>query len=250
MKKLILILTVATTVGFYSCKKETMNPTNLAINSSSPKNRSQVVSVNPYEYIGKLHNNVLDNISKLSSFPNESFQADYNATISLVSKEGSKDKMPNIERIQSSMNGVDGLTFAQVIDKYYNNGLINFKQKTLLQVIDVHVQTSGEDADLLQQRLTSFENSLINRNDLTDEMKTPLFGVTTVLKNSSLYWTNAKNDTSNPWNTVGTGGERRPKWLADAIGWCNGFLDGQGLEERLQFGVIYAGLYSAAAGKK
>lgn len=249
MKKKLFLLVAISSVVFTSCQKEAVNPNKPANTPQASALKSQNSSLNPYDFVGDIHNSILDGISQLPTFPNETAEQDYNIAVAEAEKNFPGEKVQSLQATQASLALIAGLTFDEVIDKLYNDGLMSSKQRTLFKVIGVNVETSGEDANLLNSRLIAFENSLFHRNDITDEEKAPLFGVVAILKSSSMYWSNAKDDVNNPWHDLG-GSLRKPVWLADSIGWVDGFFTPhETFPHRLDDALAVAGIYSANAGR-
>lgn len=227
-----------------SCTKDVNNHPE----SSTRGGNHRAHTVNPYGYIGQAHNEMLDGIAHLPSFPNTTLEEEYSVGKVVGSRFFPDVAPPGLEHVRKQMSKPKTLSLVSVSDRFVAKGVMTAKQRDNITIINSTIRFS-DDADALNRKMRAFEQSLLNRNDMTDDEKAPLFGLSAVIKNSSRYWENVEGQLNNPWNGLDEPGGL-PKWLADAIGYVDGFFECSGtLEEHHICGKIVSGLWSQAAAK-
>ena len=171
----------------------------------SPKN------VNPYEWVGIEHNNLLDiignNVADVNNITiSETYyilQLEYPSTLTLTQTESIFNEInQNIEK--------------NIADYYYKQGLITIKESLEYNKL-AKIIKSEQNIKSLITTLLKYESSIIQRNDLTIEEGAHILRASAVARYSSEYWNNAINNPNNVWhesvsttNESGNGGNGEP----------------------------------------
>jgi hypothetical protein len=199
MKKLIVL--IAGSVLLAQCTKEEGQipaPCDQAQHQQTGSTL-RVTSENPYNFIGELHNEVLDQIKASPGFPNVSPETKYSIATELVDQRFrllTREHKPFLDfnSIYALRNDLMSKSSDPntIIGELYNAGTITAKQKDAYE----HIMNTMQNAQTQEQRMTmliSYENSIINRNDISSGEKRMILSTISIAKSSSTYWADPNN---------------------------------------------------------
>lgn len=212
MKKIIYgsLFLALVGIGIVGCKKETATSSNTRFS-------------NPYDYIGKKHNEVLDlclndkNFYNLSNF--EQHKWIYNKMLSGNGSNGefsllSEELLHKFDNERKIWKDNDDLLF------FYDSIVLVQPKSThfyLNESKNICIKYQN-DVSLIEFKndLSKLENKAFIDNRLTKNEKFLVLGSLSLIKNSYEFWKMKENDN----NTAKKG--KLSKWLADAAGFIGG----------------------------
>lgn len=172
---------------------------------------TEPIDPSSYELAGELHNIILDKMARHLDFTNQNV---YDWTISELNDRGINTSGSSFEQISNLINENNGLTQDQLIDKALNIGVINAKQKQLMEIIETIMKNYKFGNPSWYTNLRAFENSIINRIDLLRKEKLQVLTVSATARHSAIYWERAAHTPSHPFyeklNVGGTGPQELP----------------------------------------
>ncbi|WP_293891492.1 hypothetical protein [Flavobacterium sp.] len=207
--------------------------------------QSAANSKNEFDYVGKLHNEILSQLIKNNKVSEMS--------ISEISKKVKEIALSN----QNYLDKFKGVGYYELTDEDIKKGIADYPNKfasitdnakissgakeTLTKLI-VYLFDNGEklDSKELYNFIISFENE-VNNSELKDDEKGLILSTTSIVRYSNFYWTNQQtltNTQSRFWH-----------WFGDAIGGLAGGLIGNAMEPGLgaySGAVIGAGIVSGS----
>ena len=163
--------------------------------------------INPFEFVGVVHNISLKRIGNHPNFPNLSNQDAFNI-IQAVSAEKFKLPAPitltKVEAIKNSViinnPGAIDIDFS-LINELHSQGEISSKQAQLLNILAAKIETMPNPT-ALDNTIRGLEHSLSARKDITNLEKRPIYIAYSIAKNSNSFWETASREVSNPWHII------------------------------------------------
>lgn len=206
--------------------------------------------VNPYEWVGVQHNELLDLVAQKLDVNNMKFEEYYKLIAERQRMEMS------VEQAQKIFAEVQAVKVDGVADLYYDRGLISKDVRNNINTI-MSIIKSSASYETVNNNLKKFESTIIKSSSISESDKLLILGSAATARHSSEYWNRALTNESNEWyklvqdNSIGGGGssggpaERKINW--GAVG-CDlgGFLIGT-LVGGPATGVGLAGVLSVAA---
>ena len=123
---------------------------------------------NPYDYVGELHNGAIDSIVNTPGYPALTPLEKYNIQIAYLTNKlgGGTTFLPfnttdSIVQAANSFNSLEDLATSM-----FNQGKISQKERQLLNTLNT-IAISSNSVSHLVNRLNEFDNSSIQRNDIT-----------------------------------------------------------------------------------
>jgi hypothetical protein len=215
MKKIIfaVIGTVLVAGGiFYACQKEEKSGTTL-VDTKMPEYKVMPRPDNPYDFIGKLHNEGLDYIAKTRNLKELNAKDINNAVNEFLvrripnytefSYEEMKQHLENTDIFAAQLY-MEKIRMEEVLRGYHDAGRILDKLTYLFKNIYVHENwVSPED---FSHRIADMEAEVISwkkHNNPAETSTMNIYSVTlatlSVAKHSYEYWYNAEFNPNHPW---------------------------------------------------
>lgn len=195
---------------FASCEKETVKPAGTASRLSA----SMRLQENPYEHVGIAHNRAMDAIAADARFPGHSMDEVFGIVSStpvrldMLSEETVRFDQKNILQLYTNMkpdleliiaNRDNRQVMLNIPASLYNRGEITYKQKDLIDHLLNTVVTSP-DLNSVERRVRTFENMVIQRQDVSEPEKHLVLVCAAIARHSSKYADEAAKDPSGPWH--------------------------------------------------
>lgn len=139
-------------------------------------------------------------------------------------------------------NGFDSDLMLASPDRYFSDGLMTSKQRDRLNTLFNVVKTS-QNNETLATRLSTFDNNLNVRQDISGTEKEMLFMVSAIARSTGDFIETVQGDPNNPWHPVIE--DKGFCWiclLGDALGFAVGSAIGGGLVGGVTGAAILSGL--------
>lgn len=214
MKKLIFLALVAITFfGFIACNKQNPEPSfhNYLQEDPSSLNKSTDL-VNPYTYVGQLHNSSLYEIGQQTDTSTFTIQQacniaklhlDATATSQTITNSLVSDIATDLENVNllNSMDVVANLHASNKLDKEVRDAYEEIYQS----VIGAEKQTLSTETELfdyLTNNLTNLEQSFITRTFQSEQNRMLVLGAVSTAINSTAFWRDANTNAHHPYHAV------------------------------------------------
>jgi hypothetical protein len=203
---------------FLSCKKEIFIK-----QSSAILNKTKIENItNPYDYLGEIHNIVLnncllnDNLVNLTNFQKiEYIKNKINFELNNINKSDLNLTFQNNDQIEALINLMPKDTFAT--ENYYNSFLnqFNIHQRNYFLQLKSILNNGQTNYTIIYNAIKNLEQEVLVSSILTNEDRRLILGGFAIAKYSYTFW------------EFGNGKviphKMRP-WLADIIGFAGGFM--------------------------
>jgi hypothetical protein len=204
-------------------------------------------------FVGPLHNQILQDITQLSNFPNFTDLETYNVAKRDVELYYSNNDLgnPQILSFDACQGCVDrviaqGYDMTNLYTELEANGDINQIQLNYLLMIN-DLLLNANDPNRLADNMFQITQELIATDSLTLNEKNLIYGTAIIGFNSGYYWYSAYSTPSNPWNvlTNNTIKAEEPKWWERAARDCAGFVLGWNVGYETSGGNVQAAVACA-----
>ena len=226
--KILAVLLLIVSMITISCDKQEE-----PVEKSQSKYLSAVV--NPYDYLGQMHNDVLTYTAENSDV----MQFDLTEFIEL-SREYLQDvdadfilPIPVEEEVdQFVLNYTPNPVFSDIITDLYNEDYISTEQRNILFSIDkaMNYFADNGELELYLQKISNIEE-YVNGSSLESEDKVVLWGTLAIARYSMQYWSGI-GDESHPYYEIWAESKALPtpreifnKTVDDVSGYANGFFN-------------------------
>lgn len=220
--KLILLFVIASFANICvmtSCSKE--QTTNQAIPSANFSKNSMDISNegNPYDYCGRIHNELLDYV--IAKTPHPSYQDVYNLSQEYLYNQYGISNNLSYDDINDSYNTVTGFVLGAFLEDMPTDTIFN--GKILAEAFDtlVNFTKSIVKSNILPSPkeyanyLIKQESQIVAKRNAEGVSAEEIYqydivlGTFAVARYSYLYWYTAVNDSTNAWNHIKTSTKRQ-----------------------------------------
>ena len=216
---ILVLMTISITV-FYSCKKE-----HISEKLTNPISALRLETNNPYDWVGKLHNEGLDyaleNKAEIDTTSYSSINADVEFLVtSFIINKISEDSVENFNEIDLRTN-ID--EFFEIIEEIDIRDSLSSTQLTFIYNAKNNIDSSNVwTLDNVLDGIVHVEDAILNSN-LSDQEKCMPLIYCAILRNSAIYWQDENNyddwdvDPSMHWGIIAA---------EDAVGALHGGITG------------------------
>ncbi len=214
-----MILAYILALVIQSCRKEEKPGASKEV-ATLPSALSAISTSNPFDYLGELHNEALDNITAEVNFPSTTNEVKFN--IIKQTNQVEFGQYSGIDEYADVSSFIDSLysndTYLRELPtKLYSSGLITSDTKILLDdILNLLFERTEEmSPNQFVSAVNSIESDIITTygmpsNTILGELNMQidadiskyLLITCAIAKSSYAYWYNASLDASNPWHTI------------------------------------------------
>jgi hypothetical protein len=204
-------------------------------------------------FVGPLHNQILQDITQLSNFPNFTDLETYNVAkrnveLYYLNNDLNSPFILSFEACQECVDRViaNGYDMTNLYIELEANGDINQTQLNYLLLIN-DLLLNANDPNRLADNMFQITQELIVTESLSLIEKNLIYGTAIIGFNSGYYWYSAYSTPSNPWNVItnSTIKAEEPKWWQRAARDCAGFVLGWNVGLEFSGGDVDAALECA-----
>lgn len=213
MKTKFFLVLILTTFTFNSCQK---NEFEQVANNDGNIALSPQTFDNPFTFAGTLHVQFLNDIpNNDANFPDLDLDAIITSTITSIGESGiapsgvnPADFMAGIlegglqEELTTLIgNGFDLDFMLGEPDRFFSEELITSKQRDRINTL-FNIITTSKSNELFAKRLSTFDNNLNVRQDMSETEKELVFIVSAIVASTGDFIKTVQGDPNNPWHPV------------------------------------------------